>query len=161
MELNISLSDSESEHLIRLADEWQVEPKEAACTAIRSHFSAFHDIKYRPKSELTVPKATELLLHSVWNEKGAFRLLRFGDDLSDEHIQQLSDALDVLWFHYRNHDSIPTSISHAAASIIYYYTDVRNNWDRDEIELMQFELNLRAFNLLSGAVADSNYNRAT
>ena len=110
---------------------------------------------------MTVLEATELLLHAVWNEKGAFNLLRYGDDQSDEHIQQLSDALDVLWFHYRSHDSIPTTISHAAASIIHFYSEVLSNWNRDQIELMQFELNLRAFNLLSGAVADSNYNSTT
>ena len=158
MEINVSLSDSEAEHLTKLAAEWRVEPEEAARTAIRSQFSAFRDLRYRPTSKLDVHDATELLLHAVWNADGTFTLLRNGDDPSADRIQQLSDALNVLWFHYRDQDSIPTSISHAAASIIHFYVDVRQMWKRDEMELMRYDLNLRAFELLSGGIADSHYN---
>ena len=160
MEINVSLSDSEAEHLTKLAAEWRVEPDEAARTAIRSQFSAFRELRFRPDSDLTLVVATELLLHAVWNDDGTYNLLRFGNDPGAERTKQLSDALTTLWYHYRNEDSIPTSLSHAAATIIFFRYDavdaiasLRNSL-RDELA----DLSYRAYNLLSGAVADSDFN---
>jgi hypothetical protein len=160
MDIRVSLSESEAEHLIKLSAEWRVEPEEAARIAIRSQYSAFRNLRFRPGSELTPPDAIELLLHAVWNDDGTFTLLRNGVDPGTERMKQLSDALTVLWFHYRDMDSIPTSISHAAATIVHFRYEAKDNTKdlRDSLRNELMDVFYRAYNVLSGAVADSDFN---
>ena len=155
MQIHISLTESEAEHLNRLAGAWRVSPEEVARTAIRSQFSAFRDLPFQP--QLTPSVASELLLHAILNEEGTYTLLRNGVDPGTERMKQLSNALGVLWFHYRNEDTIPISISHAAASIIYYQIDARENTKhlREQLWLELIDISVYAYAVLSGAIADS------
>lgn len=159
MEIRVSLSESEADLLAKLAGEWRVEPEEAARTAIRSQFSAFRELRFRPASDLTLADAIELLLHAVWNEDGTYVLLRIGVDPGTERMHQLSAALTVLWFHYRNEDSIPTSLSHAAATILYSRHEAEGNTRelREALRRELTEVSHRAYQVLAGAGADSDF----
>lgn len=162
MDIQVTLSEQEAEQLKELSSALEIDTDETIRTMLRTHLSAGRTLSFSPGQSLSYEEAVETVLSCIWSHKGTFMQLRLGNDPGETAISRLLSALRLLWHRYREKTSIPNPICHAAASILHFRDEAKSNLLESGSEaryrLLESlaEIGMAAFNLLSGANADSN-----
>jgi len=162
MDIQVTLSDKEAEHLQRLSSEWGIDIDETIRSIMRTHLPASRPLSFSPGRKLSYEEALEIVLKCGWNEEGAYIQLRLGQDPGAPAMLRLLSALRLLWHHYREKNAIPHPVCQVAAMILFFGNEAESNLRASSSELRSgvleglMDIRIGAYNLLSGANADPN-----